>query len=347
MAITQKKFGHLPCGDEVSVFTLTNGTGLSVEVLSYGAIIKTIALDDGAALKRNLVLGYGELQSYLDDTAYLGATIGRYCSRIANAFFPLSGKTVQMVANEGVNHLHGGQGGFHQRLWSLRRMDDGNEPSLTLKYVSPDGEEGYPGNLHTSVRYQLTSRNELRIHYTARSDKETIVNLANHSYFNLHGDGDRSVLDHRVQINADGFLPVDASLIPEGRIQPVANTPFDMRSAAVIGTAMSSKNEQLKIAGGFDHNWVLNRHTGELREVARASSPLSGIQLTLLTTQPGMQFYTGNQLEAAGFKQHAAFCFETQHYPDSPNQPDFPSTVLRPGETYSQTTVYAFGMTDQ
>jgi len=286
------------------------------------------------------VLGFDSLSGYLTPPPYFGATIGRYGNRIAGAHFTLDGHSYRLAANNGPNHLHGGLKGFDKVVWTADSVDPTN-PRLTLQYLSKDGEEGYPGNLSTTVTFTLSDANELTIDYTATTDKATPVNLTNHSYFNLTGDASRTILDHSLQIDADRYTPVDSTLIPTGELAPVKGTPFDFTTPHKIGERIAS------VPGGYDHNFVLNKGGRDGARVALLSDPLSGRSLAVYTTEPGLQFYSGNFLDGSltnrdgkKINQHAALCLETQHFPDSPNQPSFPSTILKPGETYHTTTKY-------
>ncbi|MEU4693686.1 aldose epimerase family protein [Actinoplanes sp. NPDC023714] len=328
-------------------FELTNANGLRVRVLSYGGIVQSIEVPDRDGVLANVALGFADAQGYADHPGpYFGAIIGRYGNRIAKGRFTLDGASYSVPLNNGPNSLHGGLSGFDRKIWDARAVDGG----VVLTLVSPDGDEGFPGELSVTVTYTLTDDDELRIDYEAVTDAPTVVNLTNHSYFNLTGVGSGSdVYGHLMQIHADGFLEVDAGLIPSGEILPVEGTALDFRSPVAIGARIRSDEAQLLLGGGYDHNWVLG---GEgLREVARVVEPVSGRTLTVLTTEPGMQFYSGNFLDGTfagsgglAYRQGDGFALETQHFPDAPNHPSFPSTVLRPGETYRSTTIYRFGV---
>jgi aldose 1-epimerase len=325
MRVTRALFGTTPTGDPVEILTLTNVRGLELRALSYGGIIVSLMVPDRNGRRANVVLGHETLEAYLRDSRYLGAIVGRYANRIAHARFTLDGVPYRLTANNGPHHLHGGVKGFDKVVWSAAPFQEDDRAGVVLSYTSPDGEEGYPGTLSAGVTYTLTDRNELTVDYVATSDKATPVNLTQHSYFNLAGAGD--VLDHRLHINADAITPVDETLIPTGAIVPVAGGPFDFRSSTAVGE---------RRAGGYDHNFVLNRTVGGLILAARVVDPVSGRTLTVHTTEPGLQLYTGAR---------QALCLETQHFPDSPNQPGFPSTILRPGSEYRSRTVFAFGVT--
>jgi len=341
-------FGKLPSGEEVKIYTLTNEAGMEARITTYGGIVVSLEVPDRQGRMADVVLGFDSLDGYLKGHPYFGAIVGRYGNRIGGAQFTLDGVTYKLAANNGPNHLHGGIEGFDKKNWKVEAAE---RSSLTLSYVSPDGEEGYPGTLRTRVTYTVTSDNGLRIDYEATTDKPTVVNLTNHSYFNLKDAGATSILDHEITINADRFTPVDETLIPTGELRPVEGTPFDLREPHRIGERIDAGDEQLRFGRGYDHNFVLNR-TGEgLELAARVYEPATGRVLDVLTTEPGVQFYTGNfldgTLEGKGgivYQKRAAFCLETQHFPDSPNKPQFPSVVLRPGETYRTTTVYRFSV---
>jgi len=336
----------MPDGREVPVFTMSNEHGTEVKIIAYGGVIKNINMPDAQGDIGDIVLGLDTLADYLDRSRYFGSLIGRYGNRIARGRFMLNGVAYQLPINNGVNHLHGGFKGFDKVLWQARELSDGVE----LHYRSHCGEEGYPGNLEATVIYALTDANELRIEYFAATDKDTIVNLTNHSYFNLAGLG--TILDHELTINADAFTPVDNTLIPTGEIRNVKGTSMDFTSATAIGKHIGNQDEQLAFAGGgYDHNFVLRSPGSGLRTVARVHEPKTGRTMEVVTTQPGLQFYSGNFLNGsiAGkggqpYLKHSGFCVETQHFPDSPNHTNFPNTVLRPGEEYRQTTLYKFSV---
>ncbi len=343
-------FGRLPGGEAVDAFVLRGAGGAEARVIGYGGAIVSLRVPDRAGRLADVVLGYDDVQGYVDDRAYFGALIGRYGNRIRGGRFSLDGREYALPVNDGPNHLHGGPRGFHKVLWSVEplRTDEGS--GLALAYDSPDGDQGYPGAVRARVTYLLTDRNELVVDYRAETDRPTLVNLTQHSYFNLAGDPSRSILGHRLRLEADGFTPVDDTLIPVGEIAPVAGTPFDFREPAPIGSRIAADDAQLARAGGYDHNFVL-RGGGGLRLAARVNEPGSGRVLEVHTTEPGIQFYSGNFLDGSvpgkggvrpGYR--CGFCLEPQHFPDSPNQPAFPSTVLRPGERYSSRTVYRFGV---
>lgn len=340
--ISRQDFGTFS-SQSVELFTLKNANGIELSICTYGGIITSIKTPDKHGDFDDIVLGFDTLEPYLNDNPYFGCTAGRFANRIAGGRFSLEGKTYQLAKNNGENHLHGGERGFDKVLWQAREMSDN---SLSLKYHSQDGEEGYPGALEATVTYTLTENDDLRIDYAATTDAPTIINLTNHSYFNLSGAAD--ILAHEVLINADRFTPTDKSLIPTGELREVNDTPFDFRSFTPIGERIHASNEQLKFADGYDHNWVLNGPRGELRHAATVREVATGRGLEVLSTQPGVQFYSGNFLtHVVGkggrvYKRRAGFCLETQHFPNSPNQPEFPSTSLRPGERYEETTLFRF-----
>ncbi|WP_328470748.1 galactose mutarotase [Actinoplanes sp. NBC_00393] len=344
--ITREAFGSVG-GQSVERYTLTNGR-LRVRILTYGGILQTIETPDRKGRLANVTLGFADLAGYLDsnNAPYFGAVIGRYGNRIANGRFTLDGTTYQLATNNAPNHLHGGNVGFDKRVWAATPVVTADSVALRLAYTSPNGEEGYPGTLRTTVTYTVTGRQEIRMDYHATTDRATIVNLTNHAYWNLGGEGTGTIDDHRLQINARRYTPVDATLIPTGAIDAVAGTPMDFTRATPIGARNRSDFQQIVYGRGYDHNWVLDS-----RVAARATDPDSGRTLTVRTTEPGLQFYGGNFLDGTlygtsgrAYRQGDGFALETQHFPDSPNHPNFPSTVLRPGETYQSTTYYQFGV---
>lgn len=341
----RRPFGKI-AGKTVELFTLKNSKGMEAAITNYGGIVVSLKTPDKAGKMADIVLGFDSLEGYTKEHPYFGAIIGRYGNRIAKGRFRLNGVEYKLATNNGPNALHGGLKGFDKVVWDVVAAD---ERSVELRYVSKDGEEGYPGTLTATVKYTLTDANELRIDYTATTDKDTVVNLTNHSYFNLAGEGQGDILGHLVEIHADRFTPVDAGLIPTGELKPVAGTPFDFRQPHAIGERIQAKDEQIERGKGYDHNFVLNGEMGRLRPAARVVEPKSGRVMEVLTTEPGIQFYTGNFLDGSvkgkggkAYQFRYGFCLETQHFPDSPNQPTFPTTVLKPGETYKSTTVYKF-----
>jgi len=344
----KQMFGKMPTGEQVDVFTLTSGRGVEARITSYGAHLVSLKAPDRGGKPADIVLGFDDLDGYLTRNRYFGSTVGRYANRIANGRFSIGGTQYTLAKNNGENHLHGGLKGFDKKLWQATAP---REDAVTLRYVSEDGEEGYPGTLTTTVTYTLTDRNELRIDYEATTDKPTVLNLTNHSYFNLAGEGHGDILGHVVTLHADRFTPVDQGLIPTGELRSVDGTPFDFRKPTAIGTRIDHPDEQLKRGRGYDHNFVVNGAMGTLRPAARVEEPRSGRVMEVLTTEPGVQFYTGNFLDGSArgkgnkpYNHRYGFCLETQHYPDSPNQPSFPTVLLKPGERFRSTTVYRFSI---
>lgn len=348
--VNRASSGKTRDGRPVDMYILANAHGLEMRVITYGGIITSLKVPDRLGQLDDIVLGFDTIDGYLKDPPYFGAIVGRYGNRIANAQFVLNGTTYKLAANNGPNHLHGGVNGFDKMIWNAVPGDTPDGLSVTLTRTSADGEEGYPGTLQASVRYTLTDKNELVIDYRATTDKATPVNLTQHSYFNLAGDGG-DILDHELTIHASRYTPVDATLIPTGELAPVQGTPFDFQKATTIGAHISADNVQLKNGGGYDHNWVLDRAGNGLQPAARLLDPKSGRTLDVATTEPGLQFYSGNFLDGTitgkggrVYKHRSGLCLETQHYPDSPNHPTFPSTILQPGQTYSSRTVFTFGV---
>jgi aldose 1-epimerase len=341
-------FGRV--GDvDVQIFTLTNVHGIEARVMTYGATLVSLKTPDRAGNLKNIILGFDSLDHYVAGVPYFGATVGRYANRIAGGRFELDGKSYQLPQNNGPNSLHGGNRGFDKRVWTAETIESPQGVALRLTYVSADGEEGYPGKLTAHVTYRLGDDDTLAIEYEAATTSPTPVNLANHAYFNLTGDPEHTILNQILTINADRYTPVDASLIPTGEMRDVAGTPFDFREPHSIGSRINDKDEQLHLGGGYDHNWVLNKKSpGSLTLAAVLADPESGRAIEFRTTQPGLQFYSGNFLNGKPtgtgtvFKYRTGLCLETQHFPDSPNQSSFPSTILRPGQTYSQRTVLTF-----
>lgn len=330
-------------------FTLKNANGVSVQAITYGGIITSIAAPDRNGAIADIVLGFDSIDGYLTDHPYFGAIIGRYGNRIAKGRFTLDGQTHELATNNDANHLHGGVRGFDKHIWQAEPLVGKNGVAFTR--TSPDGEEGYPGTLTVRVSYELTDRNQLIVEYHGTTDKATPVNLTQHSYFNLAGAGSGDILGHTLMLNADRFTPVDGTLIPTGEIANVEATPFDFRQPTAIGTRIKQPHPQLKYGQGYDHNWILNRRGEGLQMAAIALDPVSGRTLEITTTEPGIQFYAGNFLDGTltgkgghVYQHRAGFCLETQHYPDSPNQPDFPTTVLQPGQQYKTSTVFTFGV---
>lgn len=334
------------------LYTLANRNGMQVGITNYGGRVVSIVVPDRHGKFADVVLGFDTLDGYLGANPYFGALVGRYANRIGGGRFKLDGVEYKLAVNNGPNSLHGGLKGFDKVLWTAREYSK-NPPALELTYLSQDGEEGYPGKLTTKVVYTLTESNELRIDYTATTDKDTVLNLTNHSYFNLAGQANGDILKHEIMINADRFTPVDANLIPTGELRKVEGTPFDLRKPTVVGAHINdTHDEQIKFGGGYDHNFVLNRTGHGLTFAARVTEPESGRVLEVLTTQPGIQFYTGNFLDGTvhgkggkAYPRRSALCLETQHFPDTPNHPKFPTAELKPGEAYRQTTIYKFSTT--
>lgn len=342
----ETEFGKLPSGEPVGLYTLKNAKGVEADISTYGGVVVSLKVPDRSGALGDVVLGFDDFNSYLTPPPYFGALIGRYGNRIGHAQFTLDGVTYHLAKNDGDNSLHGGKRGFDKVLWKAKPLDDG---ALQLTYLSKDGEEGYPGNLSVTVVYTVTDSNELKIDYTATTDKDTVLNLTNHSYFNLDGQGEGDILAHQISINADKFTPVDKGLIPTGELRSVEGTPFDFRTPHAIGERIESKDEQMVLGHGYDHNFILNRTGNDLSLAAKVTSGKTGRVMEVLTTQPAVQFYTGNFLDGSirgkggkVYGHRAALCLETQHYPDSPNHPEFPSAELKPGETYHYTTVYRF-----
>ncbi len=347
-AVTKAGFGKLPDGTAIDIYTLKNAE-LTVRITNYGARIVSLAAKDRDGRMGDVALGYNSVEGYVAEEAsktYVGAIVGRYGNRIRNGKFSIDGHEYQIPLNNGANALHGGPHGFDDQTWTAKELPDGVEMSL----LSKDGDMGFPGTLTLHVRYTLAG-SALHMNYAATTDKTTVVNVTNHAYFNLAGDGSGTILDEVMQINADEYTPVDAGLIPVGGAKPVEGTPFDFRKPTAIGARINDPNEQLKFGGGYDHNWILRGKPGEMKVAARVYDPKTGRVLTESTTEPGVQFYSGNAIPGlykgktgVVYGKYAGFCLETQHYPDSPNQPEFPSTLLKPGETMRSETVYAFSV---
>ncbi|MDQ3686326.1 MAG: galactose mutarotase [Acidobacteriota bacterium] len=344
--IEKRPFGKTPDGTAVDLYTLTNDKGVEAKITNYGAVWVSMKVPDRRGKSADVVLGYDTLEEYLNDRSHLGGIVGRFANRIAKGKFSLGGVEYDLVKNNGENHLHGGTKGFDRVVWQAKEVGGRDSPALQLTYVSKDGEEHYPGNMSVTVVYTLTNNNELKIDYAATTDKETIVNLTNHTYFNLAGAGD--ILNHEMMINADRFTPADATQIPTGEIRSVKGTPLDFTQPTRIGARIDDNYEQIVLGKGYDHNWVLNKKDNSLTLAARVYEPTSGRVLEVSTTEPGVQFYSGNYLtgvKGKGGRAHErrhGFCLETQHFPDSPNKPNFPTTILKPGGRYTQTTVFKF-----
>jgi aldose 1-epimerase len=346
--IDVESFGKTPDGQDVRLYTLTNVNGLKAQIMTYGAIVTSLEVPDKDGTMGDIVLGYDNLDDYIKETPYFGAIVGRYGNRIGKGKFTLDGATYTLATNNNENHLHGGLKGFDKVVWQDEPVWRPNGVGVKLSHLSKDGEEGYPGNLKATVVCLLTNDNELRFEYEATTDKATPVNLTHHGYFNLTG-GARDILGHRLTLNADKFTPVDAGLIPTGELTDVKGTPMDFTKPTAIGERIDNDYEQLQFGGGYDHNWVLNKEDGGMTLAARVHEPTTGRIMEVHTTEPGVQFYAGNFLDGTltgkdgvVYKHRWGFCLETQHFPDSPNKPNFPSTILQPGGKYETTTVYRF-----
>ncbi len=342
MKITESEFGKMPGGKSISLYTLTNKNSIEVKIINYGGIITSISVPDSKREFANIVLGFDDLDSYLQDHPYFGALIGRFGNRIAKGRFSIAGKEYQLSINDGENHLHGGLNGFDKVVWSSQIENDSR---LKLTYLSKDGEEGYPGNLNISVSYELTDENELIIHFHAETDQRTPVNMTAHSYFNLSGDPSSTILNHKLKLHSTHYTPVSNHLIPTGKIEKVKNTAFDFSEFQAIGEHIK------RVKGGYDHNFVVKKFDGTLKEIARVYEPDCRRELTVFSTEPGFQFYSGNFLDGTfktndgiQFKKYSGFCIEPQKFPDSPNHKNFPTSILEPGDYYTSKTVYRFGL---
>jgi len=348
MFLSEKPFGQTPANEPVTLYTLKNTQGMEVHIMNYGAIITKIIVPDKNEVMEDVVLGFDNVADYIKDSPYFGAVVGRYGNRIAAGKFSLDGKNYTLAAQNNGQHLHGGLKGFDKKVWKKSAKKDG---SITFTYVSKDGEEGFPGNLEIQVTYTLNEDNAISMDYVAKTDQATVLNICNHSYFNLAGNAKRDVLAHKIQLNAPFFIPIDKVLIPTGEIKSVAGGPFDFTSMKQIGQDINAADEQIGYGGGYDHCYAFDKAPGAFGKIARVEEPESGRVMEVFTTEPGVQFYTGNNLDGhlkgkygAVYNKRTGFCLETQHYPDSPNKPNFPSTVLRPGETYTSKTVYQFSV---
>jgi len=346
--IKKQAFGTVPEG-RVDLYTMTNSRGMEVRAMNYGGIIVSLRVPDKKGVLADVVLGFDTLDAYLNNKPYFGAIIGRYANRIANGKFTLNGAGYRLARNNGMNSLHGGLKGFDKVLWRGEQFENNQGIGVVFTYTSKNGEEGYPGNLKAKVTYTLTDQSELQIEYQATTDEATPVNLTNHSYFNLVSEGNGDILKHNLILNADRFTPVDSTLIPAGELRAVAGTPFDFTKPTAIGARIDTNNEQLAIAHGYDHNFVLSRKGSGLELAGRVHEPQTGRALEVYTTEPGVQFYTGNFLDGTitgkhghAYNKHAGLCLETQHFPDSPNHSNFPWTILKPEQTYHSRTVYKF-----
>jgi len=343
MKVEKQPFGQVSGGKPVDLYILENDRGIEARITNYGGILVSLMVPDRAGKVEDVVLGFDNLEGYVQDNCFIGATIGRYANRIAKGTFTLDGKNYKLAINDGPNHLHGGVKGFNKVIWDAEPQQTADMVGIKLHYLSRDGEENYPGNLDCTVIYWLSNDNEIIIEYSATTDKATPVNLTNHSYFNLAGQGKGKILDHVLMLNADRYTVFDLTAIPTGEIAEVKNTPLDFRQPQAIGARIS------QVKGGYDHNYVLNQADGSLRLVAKVTEPLNGRTMEVHTTKPGMQFYSGNFLtnsihgkSGKTYDKHYAFCLETQYFPDSPNQPQFPNSILRPGDRYYHKTVYSF-----
>jgi len=345
--ITKQSWGALPSGEPIDLYTLRNGKGIEATISNFGGRIVTLKVPDRTGKFEDVVLGYDTLEPYTKPNPFFGTLVGRYANRIANGEFSLNGKKYTLLKNNGPNSLHGGGKGFDKKAWTAALTN--GDKSLQLSYLSKDGEEGYPGNLSTTVTYSLGDDNGLHLEYEATTDADTVLNLTNHSYFNLAGHAHGEILDHQLVVNADKFTPVNANLIPTGELRNVDGTPFDFRKPTAIGERIDSPDLQMQYGKGYDHNFVLNRVGGEATLAAKVTDPKSGRVMEVLTTQPGVQLYTANHIEGqiqgkggATYHFRSAYCFETQHFPDSPNQPAFPTVVLKPGQKFHETTIFRF-----
>jgi len=347
--VRKESFGKTGDGRPVDLYTLTNSKGMEVRAMTYGGIIVSIRVPDKNGNFGDVVLGHESLGGYLVNPPYLGAIVGRYANRLANATFTLDGVKYTLAKNDGPNTLHGGVNGFNKQVWEAHEFKNSKGVGVAFSYLSKDGEEGFPGNLKVKVSYTLTDENQLILDYEATTDKATPINLSQHSYFNLAGEGSGDILGHHLMLNADRFTPVDKTLIPTGELTPVQGTPMDFTKPTAIGARINDNYEQLVLGKGYDHNWVINRTSDGLVLAARVHEPTSGRILEVFTTQPGVQFYSGNFLDGTitgkhghVYKQRYGLCLETQHFPDSPNHPDFPSTILKPGQKFQSQTVFKF-----
>ncbi len=354
ITISEVPFGTTKDGEAVTLYTFANKNGMEVKIMNYGGIITHLKVPDKNGVVEDVVLGFDNLADYQKGSPYFGAIVGRYGNRIANGKFSLNGIEYNLAQNNGENHLHGGLIGFDKVVWDAETFENENSAGLKLHYLSKDMEEGYPGNLDVTVTYTIKTSNEIEIDYEATTDKATVVNITQHSYFNLTGNAKRDIMDHEVMIKSDNLIPVDAGLIPTGELMPVEGTPFDFNTLTRVGARIDDEHEQIQLGGGYDHCWVLNKSSQDALEwTIKAVDPESGRVLELATTEPGVQFYTGNFLdgsltgkEGVVYEKRYGLCFEPEHYPDSPNQPNFPSAVLNPGEKYKTTTVWKFGVVE-
>lgn len=351
-SISKTSFGSLPNGQQVFLYTVTNKNGIQMKIINYGGIITSLMTPDKNGVLEDIVLGYNSLAGYLKESPYFGAIVGRYGNRIAKGKFNLEGKEYTLAVNNGLNTLHGGAVGFDKVIWNIEEVKSTEGIALKLTYLSKDMEEGFPGNLSIDAIYTLTDNNELRFDYRATTDKTTVINLTQHSYFNLTGNTKRDILDHELMISADSIVPVDETLIPTGTLRPVKETPFDFTTPHVVGERINNEDEQLVLAGGYDHCFVIRQNSeGNLNHAATLIEPVSQRKIDVFTTEPGMQFYSGNFLKGTitgkgdvVYKYRFGLCLETEHFPDSPNQSQFPNVILKPGNVYKTSTVYKFGI---
>ena len=352
VSITVSPIGKIHTGETINQYRFANDNGVEVAAINFGGIITSVKVPDKNGKLEDVVLGFDSLEKYLVDRHYLGAVVGRYCNRIAGGKLMINGIQYDLALNNTPNHIHGGINGFSKVVWHGQPIEDAKGKGIKFTYLSKDMEEGYPGNLNVEVVYKLTKDNALEIEYKATTDKTTVVNMTQHSYFNLEGHKNLNVEGHILSMNADGYLPVDQYAIPKGHIEDVAKSPFDFRKATPVGERVNEKHQQLKFGNGYDHCWVLNKDEGKLALAATVQAPLSGRHMEVYTTEPGVQFYSGNYLDESiigkggtAYNSRHGLCLETGHYPDSPNQPAFPSTTLAPDETYYSKTVYKFSNT--
>ncbi len=348
-SVIAKQFGKLSDGKEVTLYTLRNKSGATVTITNLGAALVSINVPDRKGVLGDVILGHDDAQGYVQDNSYLGFIVGRYGNRIGKGKFSLNGKEYQLDINDGENHLHGGKDGFHRKLWKATVNENSAIASITMRYFSPDGEQGYPGNVTLDVTYRWNDNNQLMIEYVGTTDEPTILNPTSHGYFNLTGNPKNTILDHELMIVADRYTPVGAGLITTGKLESVEGTPLDFRLSKKIGARINESFEQLQLGKGYDHNWVLNTYDKTVRLAATVYDPQSGRFMEVFTDQPGLQFYSGNFLngsltgkEGIAYQYRTALCLEAQHFPDSPNKPGFPSVVVKPGDMYRQTTVYQF-----
>ena len=349
MSIEKQPYGKTTDGTPADIYTLTNANGMEARITNYGGIVVSLLVPDRNGEMGDVVLGYHTLDEYIKDNPYFGCLVGRFGNRIAGGKFTLDDREYTLAMNDGPNHLHGGLKGFDKVVWEASPLQSEEEPSLELKYVSADGEEHFPGTLSVRVVYTITIDNGLKVDYYATTDRDTIVNLTQHSYFNLAGEGRGGILDHEMRIDADRFTPIDSTLNPTGEVRSVEDTPLDFTTPTRIGDRIGQDHEQIKFGGGYDHNWVLNHPEGELAPAACVYEASTGRRMEVLTTEPGIQFYSGNFLDGSNvgkrgeaYERRSGLCLETQHFPDSPNHPGFPTTVLKSGDTYRHTTLYRF-----